>query len=64
MDKNTGGKCLMIAARKLGIIWGGTPAYWEWLSHPDARFYTFSGFFPCTLNFEKVTLLNIFTEGM
>ncbi|XP_015073190.1 F-box protein PP2-B10-like [Solanum pennellii] len=38
VDKNTGGKCLMIAARKLGIIWGGTPAYWEWLSHPDARF--------------------------
>ncbi|KAH0681273.1 hypothetical protein KY284_022358 [Solanum tuberosum] len=38
LDKETGGKCLMVAARNLGIMWGGTPAYWEWLSHSDARF--------------------------
>ncbi|XP_059287052.1 F-box protein PP2-B10-like isoform X1 [Lycium ferocissimum] len=28
----------MVAARELGIAWGNTPQYWEWLSHPDSRF--------------------------
>ncbi|KAG5611371.1 hypothetical protein H5410_022652, partial [Solanum commersonii] len=41
LDKKTGSKCLMVAARKLGIMWGGTPTHWEWLSHPDAKVYTF-----------------------
>ncbi|TMW97183.1 hypothetical protein EJD97_006051 [Solanum chilense] len=31
-------KCFMVAARGLEIEWGGTPEYWEWLSHVDSRF--------------------------
>ncbi|KAM3267332.1 F-box protein PP2-B10-like [Capsicum chacoense] len=38
LDKKTGKKCFMIAARELGITWGNTPAYWEWLSHLNSRF--------------------------
>ncbi|MCD7446004.1 hypothetical protein HAX54_024708 [Datura stramonium] len=39
LDKKTGKKCFMIAARELAISWGvDTPWYWEWISHPDTRF--------------------------
>ncbi|KAG5573754.1 hypothetical protein H5410_063520 [Solanum commersonii] len=38
LDKKTGKKCFMVAARGLEIEWGGTPEYWEWLSHVDSRF--------------------------
>ncbi|XP_059287299.1 putative F-box protein PP2-B12 [Lycium ferocissimum] len=38
LDKKTGKKCFMVAATELGITWGDTPEYWEWLSHPDSRF--------------------------
>ncbi|PHT32780.1 hypothetical protein CQW23_29117 [Capsicum baccatum] len=38
LDKKTGKKCFMVAARELGIAWGDTPAYWEWISHRDSRF--------------------------
>ncbi|KAH0669010.1 hypothetical protein KY289_023503 [Solanum tuberosum] len=27
----------MVATREFGIIWGGTPEYWEWLSDPNSR---------------------------
>nr|XP_016439796.1 PREDICTED: F-box protein PP2-B10-like isoform X2 [Nicotiana tabacum] len=38
LDKGTGKKCFMIAARELVISWGDTPHYWKWSSHPDSRF--------------------------
>ncbi|KAL3321624.1 hypothetical protein AABB24_039303 [Solanum stoloniferum] len=38
LDKKTGKKCFMVAARGLEIEWGGTLEYWEWLSHLDSRF--------------------------
>ncbi|PHU01438.1 F-box protein [Capsicum chinense] len=38
LDKKTGKKCFMVAARELGITWGNTPAYWEWLSHLNSSF--------------------------
>ncbi|XP_062003897.1 putative F-box protein PP2-B12 [Rosa rugosa] len=28
----------MISARELGIVWGDTPQYWRWTSHPESRF--------------------------
>ncbi|XP_050384446.1 putative F-box protein PP2-B12 [Argentina anserina] len=38
LDKWSGKKCYMIPARELGIVWGGTPLYWRWISHPESRF--------------------------
>ncbi|XP_059286924.1 F-box protein At2g02240-like [Lycium ferocissimum] len=38
LDKKTGKKCFMVAARELAISWGEEPNYWEWLSHPNSRF--------------------------
>lgn len=38
LDKKTGKKCYMLAARDLSIIWGNTPRYWRWISVPDSRF--------------------------
>ncbi|XVF69557.1 hypothetical protein PTKIN_Ptkin11bG0091000 [Pterospermum kingtungense] len=38
LDKWSGKKCYMIAARDLAITWGDTPAYWDWISHPESRF--------------------------
>ncbi|QHO34598.1 F-box protein [Arachis hypogaea] len=38
LDKRTGKKCYMIAARDLTIIWGSTPEYWEWITLPESRF--------------------------
>ncbi|XXG89709.1 hypothetical protein AAC387_Pa12g1647 [Persea americana] len=31
--------CYMLSARKLGIIWGEDPRYWNWTSHPESRFH-------------------------
>ncbi|KAM1007061.1 hypothetical protein ACFX13_003760 [Malus domestica] len=38
LDKWSGKKCYMIAARALSIVWSGTPQYWKWISLPDSRF--------------------------
>ena len=38
LDKRTGKKCYMIAARDLTIIWGSTPQYWDWITLPESRF--------------------------
>ncbi|KAL9272077.1 putative F-box protein PP2-B2 [Drosera capensis] len=38
LDKETGKKCYMIAARDLHIVWSDTPRYWEWSSLPESRF--------------------------
>ncbi|KAK7356767.1 hypothetical protein VNO80_16043 [Phaseolus coccineus] len=38
LEKKSGKKCYMLAARALTIIWGSTDQYWNWLTHPDSRF--------------------------
>ncbi|XP_076882592.1 F-box protein PP2-B11-like [Bidens hawaiensis] len=38
LDKHTGKKCYMLAARDLSITWGDTPRYWRWISLPESRF--------------------------
>ncbi|KAM1095890.1 hypothetical protein FF1_010730 [Malus domestica] len=38
LDKWSGKKCYMIAARALSIVWANTPQYWKWISIPDSRF--------------------------
>ncbi|KAL6142953.1 hypothetical protein ACLB2K_061228 [Fragaria x ananassa] len=38
LDKWSGKKCYMVSARELGVIWGNTPIYWRWISHPESRF--------------------------
>ncbi|MFS7962019.1 putative phloem protein [Helianthus anomalus] len=38
LDKRTGKKCYMLAARDLSIVWGDTPRYWRWISLPESRF--------------------------
>jgi hypothetical protein len=38
LDKMSGKKCYMLAARELCITWGDTPMYWKWTSLPESRF--------------------------
>ncbi|KAK1376380.1 putative F-box domain, Phloem protein 2-like protein [Heracleum sosnowskyi] len=38
LDKRSGKKCLMVAARQLSISWGDTTSYWSWESNYNSRF--------------------------
>ncbi|KAL6560547.1 hypothetical protein OROGR_004106 [Orobanche gracilis] len=38
LEKCSGKKCYMLAARDLFIVWGDTPEYWRWISLPESRF--------------------------
>ncbi|KAM3730755.1 hypothetical protein ACB098_12G110200 [Castanea mollissima] len=38
LDKLSGKKCYLLAARDLSIVWGSTPEYWSWVSLPESRF--------------------------
>ncbi|XP_062003290.1 putative F-box protein PP2-B12 [Rosa rugosa] len=38
LDKWSGKKCYMIAARRLRIAWGDNPDIWTWKSLPESRF--------------------------
>ncbi|GAB4834133.1 hypothetical protein Ancab_032396 [Ancistrocladus abbreviatus] len=38
LDKWSGKKCYMLAARELVICWGDTPRYWKWTSFLESRF--------------------------
>ena len=40
------------------IIWGGTPEYWEWLSHLNSMFYIFA----LPLILKVITLSDIIKE--
>ncbi|CAN6362985.1 unnamed protein product [Urochloa humidicola] len=40
LDRKTGAKCYMVAARAMRIIWGDTPDYWRWIPRQDSRFAT------------------------
>ncbi|CAA0816743.1 F-box protein [Striga hermonthica] len=37
LEKCSGKKCYMIAARDLYIVWSDTPQYWRWISLPESR---------------------------
>ncbi|CAA0815576.1 F-box protein [Striga hermonthica] len=37
LEKCSGKKCYMIAARDLIIIWSDTPRYWRWVRLPESR---------------------------
>ncbi|PIA36261.1 hypothetical protein AQUCO_03400279v1 [Aquilegia coerulea] len=38
LDKKSGKKCFMIAAKELKIVWGNLPSYWRWKSQSGSRF--------------------------
>ncbi|PIN01477.1 hypothetical protein CDL12_26011 [Handroanthus impetiginosus] len=38
LEKLSGKKCYMLAARELFIVWGDTPQYWQWISLSESRF--------------------------
>ncbi|KAL2231149.1 putative F-box protein PP2-B12 [Sesamum indicum] len=38
LEKWSGKKCFMLAARELSIVWADTPQYWQWISFPQSRF--------------------------
>lgn len=38
LEKWSGKKCYMLAARDLYIVWGDTSQYWQWIPHPESRF--------------------------
>ncbi|PHT48962.1 hypothetical protein CQW23_13170 [Capsicum baccatum] len=38
LEKGSGKKCYMLAARSLAIVWADTPRYWRWMSLPESRF--------------------------
>ncbi|KEH43703.1 putative phloem protein [Medicago truncatula] len=38
LDRKSGKKCYMLAARSLHIIWGDDDRYWIWTAMPDSRF--------------------------
>ncbi|OIT36575.1 f-box protein pp2-b1 [Nicotiana attenuata] len=41
LEKWSGKKCYMLAARSLKIVWADTPRYWRWISLPESRTYGF-----------------------
>ncbi|CAH2045760.1 unnamed protein product [Thlaspi arvense] len=38
VEKSSGKKCYMISAMDLTIIWGDSPAYWQWNTVPESKF--------------------------
>ncbi|KAL8540815.1 hypothetical protein ACS0TY_002146 [Phlomoides rotata] len=38
LEKSTGKKCYMLAAKDLTIVWGDDTRYWRWIEHPRSRF--------------------------
>ncbi|KAA8538880.1 hypothetical protein F0562_025572 [Nyssa sinensis] len=38
LEKWSGKKCYMLAAKDLAIVWGDTPMYWRWTSQRESRF--------------------------
>lgn len=38
LGRESCGKCYMVAARAMYIIWGDAPQYWRWIPHDDSRF--------------------------
>ncbi|ESQ33086.1 hypothetical protein EUTSA_v10004545mg [Eutrema salsugineum] len=38
LEKSSGKKCFMLSAMDLTIIWGDSPAYWQWITVPESKF--------------------------
>ncbi|XP_016508950.1 putative F-box protein PP2-B12 [Nicotiana tabacum] len=38
LEKRSGKKCYMLAAKSLAIVWADTPRYWRWISLLESRF--------------------------
>jgi len=38
LDRKSGKKCVMLAARSLDIDWDDDEEYWNWTTMPDSRF--------------------------
>ncbi|KFK33433.1 hypothetical protein AALP_AA5G012900 [Arabis alpina] len=38
LEKSSGKKCYMLSAMDLTIVWGDSPAYWQWVSLPESKF--------------------------
>ncbi|KAL8553780.1 hypothetical protein ACS0TY_002170 [Phlomoides rotata] len=38
LEKSSGKKCYMLAAKDLIIVWGDDTRYWQWMEHPRSRF--------------------------
>ncbi|CAA0343868.1 unnamed protein product [Arabidopsis thaliana] len=38
LERKSGNKCYMMAARALNIVWGHEQRYWHWISLPNTRF--------------------------
>ncbi|EOA35585.1 hypothetical protein CARUB_v10020797mg [Capsella rubella] len=38
LERKSGNKCYMMAARSLSIAWGDDQRYWHWITLPDTRF--------------------------
>lgn len=38
LEKRSGKKCYMLAARSLAIVWADTPRYWRWIPLAESRF--------------------------
>ncbi|GER55400.1 F-box family protein [Striga asiatica] len=41
LEKHSGKKCYMIAARDLYIVWSDTPQYWQWVYLPESSAHGF-----------------------
>lgn len=51
LERKSGKKCYMLAARSLSIAWGNDDRYWNWIAMPDSRF---------DLNFSICLILIVF----
>ncbi|XP_010430006.1 PREDICTED: F-box protein PP2-B11-like [Camelina sativa] len=38
LERKSGKKCYMMAARSLSIVWGHDQRYWQWITLPNTRF--------------------------
>ncbi|XP_045809081.1 F-box protein PP2-B10-like [Trifolium pratense] len=38
LDRRSGKKCIMLAARSFAISWGDDERYWNWIAMPESRF--------------------------
>jgi len=45
LDRKSGKKCYMLAARSLAIAWGDDNRYWNWIAMPDSRFDLYFSFY-------------------
>jgi hypothetical protein len=76
LDRKSGKKCYMLAARSLAIAWGDNDEYWTWITMPDSRlnfyltfllvlFYLVNTIISSILSlakFEQITIVHLFCD--